>query len=59
MFIVPIIISILLYVVTKKMEWREDILIMGLITTWVTAFGLFAYDMVGEQFGWWETIVYF
>ena len=59
MFIVSIIISIMLYVVAKKMGWDDDILITGLVVCWLTFFGLFAYDMIGEQFGWWRTIVNF
>lgn len=60
MFIVSIIISIMLYVVTKKMGWDDDILITGLVVCWLTTLALFSYDMVGEYvFGWWATIVNF
>lgn len=58
MFIMPIIITILLYVVTKKMGWNDDILKTGVFICWLTALSLFACDMIGECiFGWWTTVI--
>lgn len=58
LFIVPIVISAVLYVITKKMEWRDDILTTGLVVCWATSILLFLYDMMGEALGWWTYIVY-
>ncbi len=53
MLIVPIVISILLIIISKKMDWRDDIPITGVIICWVTYFGCCACDVIGRQLGWW------
>lgn len=53
MLIVPIVISILLIMISKKMEWGDDIPVTGLIVCWITYFGSCVCDMIGLQLGWW------
>ena len=56
MFIMPMIISIVLYAIAKKFGYDDDILITGIVVCWVTAISLFAYDMIGEYvLGLWTT----
>lgn len=58
--VIPIIITILLYVLTDKLGWNKDIRTTGVAVCWITAILLFALDMLGEYiFGWWTTIINF
>ncbi len=54
--IIPIVLSIIFYAVVKKLEWRDDVLITGILACWITYFSIAVFDIVGQQLGWWTVI---
>lgn len=56
MFIVPIVLITIFYIVTRKLEWRDDVLITGISACWITYFSIAICDIIGQQLGWWTVI---
>ena len=53
MLLMPIFMSIIIVIVTKIFNFRDDILLTGIIVTWMTFFGTCLLDVFGMNIGWW------
>lgn len=59
MLIVPITLVCILVLIAKKRAWNDNVLLLAVVVCLVTYMAVAFYDLIGEQFGWWETILYY
>lgn len=59
MLIIPITITCILVLIAKKRSWNDNALTLAIIVCWATYMAIAFYDAIGEQLGWWETILYY